>query len=258
MRLQTSLTLIASLLIWPVVRGFAASESRYSLVHCYTNGEALYPSELCRSSKGGAVWGVTQEGGKAGGGVPFRFSAEGSDYTPVADLALSGRPQRLLQGSDGRVYILVRAWSYTNGVDAIVQVSPDGGTNTVVHAFASADEGRDPTDLLEGSDGWLYGSTAFGGSAGNPRWGTVFKLRPDGSGYQILRAFSIAPEEGGQVYGLMEGSDGALYGTCAGGGIAPGGNGTLFRLSNDGTGSEQPPDAPLYSGFLEQLARACG
>src|SRR4029450_3737057 len=104
MRLQTSLTLIVSLLIWVVVRGFAADEPRYSLVHGFTNGEALYPSEFGGSPKGGAVWGgacwgVTQEGGKADGGVLFRFSAEGSDYTPVADLALSGRPQRLLQGS---------------------------------------------------------------------------------------------------------------------------------------------------------------
>src|SRR2546426_1176722 len=59
--------------------------------------------------------------------------------------------------------------------------------------------------------------------------GTVFKLNRDGSGYQILYDFS----SGGGWWpdaALVQGSDGALYGTTYGG--------VVFKLNKDGSSYE--------------------
>ena len=70
---------------------------------------------------------------------------------------------------------------------------------------------------------------------GRLRYGTVFKINTDGTGYQILWNFLGYQNGDGEnpESGLIEGSDGALYGTTFFGGAAIG---TVFRLSKDGTG----------------------
>src|SRR5947209_7863570 len=64
--------------------------------------------------------------------------------------------------------------------------------------------------LIQGSDGLFYGSTARGYGKD---FGTIFKLNSDGHGYIVLYRFEGS--KGGQSPsgGLLEGSDGALYGT---------------------------------------------
>src|SRR5205814_7665819 len=64
--------------------------------------------------------------------------------------------------------------------------------------------------------------------------GTVFKLNKDGSAYSILRSFPLEAT-GGQhpEASLVEGSDGAMYGTTLSGGSDEGA-GTVFKLNKDG------------------------
>lgn len=100
--------------------------------------------------------------------------------------------------------------------------------------------------LIEGSDGKLYGTTAAGGGRGE---GMVFKLNKDGSSFSALYSFVgilSGGSDGSTPQGLLEGKDGALYGTTQHGGQAGGvldefgmfaaGNGTVFRLNKDGSG----------------------
>src|SRR5688500_9780698 len=50
-----------------------------------------------------------------------------------------------------------------------------------------ADLGSNPTALIEGKDGSLYGTMRDGGR----KWeGVVFKINRDGSGYTVLRHFT--------------------------------------------------------------------
>ena len=87
---------------------------------------------------------------------------------------------------------------------------------------------------IVGRDGKLYGTTEWGG---NNNAGTVFKVNPDGSGYMVLYIFN------GSVDGLdgavpqtrlVEGHDGALYGTTSQGGTNHAG--TIFKINLDGGG----------------------
>src|SRR2546430_12817519 len=67
-------------------------------------------------------------------------------------------------------------------------------------------------NLIQGSDGALYGTMTSSGFAGPA--GTVFRVNKDGSGYTVLWRFSGQPSDGSVPYGgLVQGSDGSLYGT---------------------------------------------
>jgi uncharacterized repeat protein (TIGR03803 family) len=94
--------------------------------------------------------------------------------------------------------------------------------------------------LVQGSDGYLYGTTYYGG--GGIYDGTVFKINTNCvlttlySFGTILRNGYAAGEnayaalDGASPYaGLVQGSDGSFYGTTSAGG--PGGAGTVFRLT---------------------------
>ena len=87
--------------------------------------------------------------------------------------------------------------------------------------------------LIEASDGALYGSTMSAGTGGV---GTVFKLNKDGSNYSVLHSFSYLPGEGRLPFGgVIEATDGGIYGTTYyGGGSANGG--TVFKMNKDGSG----------------------
>ena len=79
--------------------------------------------------------------------------------------------------------------------------------------------GRHPqAGLVQASNGSLYGTTYAGGSQGE---GTVFKLNTDGSGYAVLYNFGASGADGQYPEaGLVQASNGLLYGTTAGAGTA--------------------------------------
>src|ERR1044071_5684618 len=88
------------------------------------------------------------------------------------------------------------------------------------------------TPLVRGSDGRFYGTTAFGGDKG---LGSVFKLNGDGTSYALVHSFAETDDGGLRpVAGLVEGTDGALYGTASEGGR--GNRGTIFKMNKDGSG----------------------
>ncbi len=61
-------------------------------------------------------------------------------------------------------------------------------TFTTVHSFNGTDgETPDYVVLTQGRDGWLYGTTYFGGANG---LGVVFKKKVGGPGYIVLHNFS--------------------------------------------------------------------
>lgn len=147
------------------------------------------------------------------------------------DVRTGINPQgNLALGQDGRLY--GTAGSGTN-YSTVFGISTDGTGFSVLHHFGDvAGDGKDPQDgVIEASDGVLYGTTQYGGSVNQ---GIVFKINKDGSGYQILREFQNYPTDGANPRGgLIEGSDGMLYGSTFFGGAAVG---TVFRLNKDGTG----------------------
>jgi uncharacterized repeat protein (TIGR03803 family) len=63
----------------------------------------------------------------------------------------------------------------------------------------------------------------------------VFKLNPDGLGFTVLKDFDYYTTGGYLSSGeLIQGADGAIYGTAPYGG--PAYAGTIFKLNTSGTG----------------------
>jgi|SRR5580704_5946962 uncharacterized repeat protein (TIGR03803 family) len=94
---------------------------------------------------------------------------------------------------------------------ALVGSSSHADTNailTTLHAFTGADGSNPQAALIQGSDGFFYGTTQAGGSN---NLGTVFQISPAGvftSLYQFGGSDGSDPEAP-----LVQGNDGNLYGT---------------------------------------------
>jgi uncharacterized repeat protein (TIGR03803 family) len=85
--------------------------------------------------------------------------------------------------------------------------------------------------VAEGSDGWLYGTALNGGPDDG---GLVFKLNKDGTGYDVLHYFANSPTNGLSPWGgVIQGSDGKLYGATRHGGTNDAG--VIFSLNTNGT-----------------------
>jgi len=138
----------------------------------------------------------------------------------------------LVSGMDGALYGTTLGGG-TNGAGTVFKVNKDGSGYATLHSFlTNGVDGKSPGALLQGSDGALYGMTSIGGTNNNA--GTVYKLKPDGSGYQLLHVFGSGADGQNPSAGLIEGRDGGLYGTAFFGGSNI--VGTVFRLNKDGSG----------------------
>ncbi len=106
-------------------------------------------------------------------------------------------------------------------------------TITVLHSFngGPADGSNPQAPLIQGPDGTLYGTTTVGGD-GAISGGTVFKIQPDGSGYQILWNMPGFPGAQQPQAGLLV-TNNTLYGTTMNGGAN--GLGTIFKVNADGS-----------------------
>jgi uncharacterized protein (TIGR03437 family) len=111
---------------------------------------------------------------------------------------------------------------------AALMISPSiSASYTVLHSFSGTDGSNSESSLIQGTDGYFYGTTQSGGALG---LGAVFKM--DSSGHvTILHSFS-ALEGTGTIASLVQGVDGNFYGTAITGGAAS--SGTIFKMSSAG------------------------
>ncbi len=168
-------------------------------------------------------------------GLVFTVNKDGRGYSVLHSftnaLGDGANPNAaLIEGSDGALY----GTTLRGGIGSlgtVFRIGKDGSGYSVLHGFTNNPDGTVPsTPLLEGSDGVLYGTSGQGGSNDA---GIVFKLHKDGNGYVILHSFNYSTDGGYPGSGLLEGSDGTLYGTTSAGGSGFGG--TLFKINKNGS-----------------------
>jgi uncharacterized repeat protein (TIGR03803 family) len=178
------------------------------------------------------LYGTTSIGGANGGGTVFSVSpSTGTEtvlYSFAGDRTDGGDPRaELLQGSDGNLYgVTWEGGTYGNG--AVFTFSPINGVETVLYSFmGGSTDGANPSGrLIQGSNGELYGMTTYGGANDD---GTVFELSASGGVETVLHSFAGGTSDGKlPAGGLVQGSDGKLYGTTTYGGANNAG--TVFVL----------------------------
>lgn len=97
------------------------------------------------------------------------------------------------------------------GAGTIYTVNEDGSDFRVLHDFDVL-QGQQPYGtVVQGTDGFLYGTTTKGGLY---EAGTIFKMTADGSAFSVIHNFVEEYPYGG----LLLGSNGALFGVTESGG----------------------------------------
>jgi uncharacterized repeat protein (TIGR03803 family) len=187
----------------------------------------------------GRLYGTTQAGGSNNMGTVFSLNPDGSAYEVLRSLTGAkgdgARPQTaLVQGGDGMFYGTTYAGGSANK-GTLFRLQPDGSGYAVILQFNGSDGANPSASLIFGTNGVLYGTTTRGGAGDN---GAVFRINPDGSGYQGLKSYQALGEDGSDPVGsLTQGSDGEIYGTTfSGGNQGMGSLGTVFRLDPEGAG----------------------
>jgi uncharacterized repeat protein (TIGR03803 family) len=161
--------------------------------------------------------------------VLYTFACTGNPASRGGPCPAGGRPDALIQGSDGNVYgtaqVSMEGTSSPNG-GTVFSLSPTG-TFKLLHTFTlgpnkNYPNGNLPGFIVEGSDGKLYGTTLFGGVGGCNGYcgfGVLYRINTDGTGFQIIHKFcsqtNCADGNGGQ---MIKGTDGNLYGASMEGG----------------------------------------
>ena len=179
----------------------------------------------------GSFYGTTSLGGVTGAGTVFKITAGGmltTLYSFTDGKDGNGPLAGLIQGTDGSFYGTTLGDVLTLG-GTIFKITP-GGTFTTLHNFNISD-GLDPyAGLIQAADGNFYGTTIEGGSLDA---GTIFKLTPAGT-LTTLYSFAIGSTNGyGPYGGVIQGTDGAFYGTTNKGGSNN--FGTVFKFTPGGT-----------------------
>ncbi|MCI0541842.1 MAG: hypothetical protein L0Z50_42135 [Verrucomicrobiales bacterium] len=214
----------------------------YRVLHGFTGGagDGAQPYGALLEVESGLICGTTIVGGIGEQGVIFRTNLDGTGYVVIRAFSGTGgdgaNPYgNLIKGSDGVLYGTT-AYGGTANLGTVFRLNSAGSNYRVLRSLAgTGGDGKYPfAPLIEASDGALYGMTVFGGT---PDQGTVYKLNKDGTDYNVLRSFTGVGTDGAQPSAnasLIEGPDGALYGTTYYGGSANAG--TIFKLDKNRRG----------------------
>ena len=195
----------------------------------------------------GTLFGTAESGNNPNGAV-FKINPDGSALQIIHNF--TGGPSDgdkpdggLIVGSDGALYGVTLRGGIPDALGhflgTVFRLNQDGSGYRVLHNFAGYDGAFPKSALIQGRDGMLYGTTEGGGPL-EGGGGLVFKLNTDGSSFTVIYSFPKSDASEPPIpSALIQGPDGALYGTTQYGGLIttnqPEGLGTVFRLNTDGS-----------------------
>jgi uncharacterized repeat protein (TIGR03803 family) len=179
--------------------------------------------------EGSFFYGMTNSGGINNAGTIFKIMLDGTGYTKLFDfddLITGGHPGANLV-ADGTFLYGVTSYGGVTGVDGtLFKIKYDGTGYIKLLDFDNILKGRTPLCNLIIDGGFLYGLTVAGGLAD---YGTVFKIKSDGSSFTKLLDFDGILKGRTPSYCSLIMEFGFLYGVAGGGGTSD--LGTIFKLS---------------------------
>ncbi len=201
----------------------------------------------------GSLWGTAADGGFDNAGGVFRI--------PLPDTGLQILHENGINVAAFPVGVLAETpdgtlWGTAGGgalgLGTVFSLAGGPRRPVLVHDFAGPD-GAVPHDLWAATDGNLYGTTSQQGPNGA---GTVFRIDSTSGALTTLHGFAGADGSDPEA-GVIQATDGNLYGTTSTGGAF--GVGTLFRMDLAGSlttladfGLSDEPSRPI--GRLLQAA----
>jgi uncharacterized repeat protein (TIGR03803 family) len=204
----------------------------YTTVYSFSGSYAANPNGVIQASDG-SLYGTTESDDGEGWGVLFRLTTSGAFATLYTFSEAQAYPDsQLVLASDGNLYGTTSGYM---GDGEVFRITTNG-VETGIYQFTGVFDGAWVSALVQGRDGYLYGTTDSGG-AGNR--GAIFRIDTNaGPGaFTLLGVFPSAntgeyPDGNYPYGGFVQGRDGSLYGTTPSGGATDGG--TAFRIDTNG------------------------
>jgi uncharacterized repeat protein (TIGR03803 family) len=177
------------------------------------------PAAALLEASDGALYGTAQLGGDSGAGGIFKIQKNGSGFTLLKSFSPSGGDGAspiapLARASDGKLYGTTRLGGAT-GAGSVFSLRFDGMSYHLLSSLFATNGSGPLAGVTEAANGLLYGVTRSDDVTANE---TIFNLRNDGSGLNLLFA-STSANNGQDARGtLARGTNGLLYGTAMLGG----------------------------------------
>ncbi len=217
-------------------------------IHSFHGTDGEFPEAGLVQAFNGDLYGTTYGGGTYWGTV-FKITPAGTLTTlynfGTGGLSDGAYPSSgLVQAGNGELYGTTTSTG-DDGGGTVFKITPAGAL-TILQTLP----GGPWAGLVQATNGLLYGTTRSGGANGG--YGSIFKITPAGT---LSTVYSFCSEAGctdGSLPfgGLLQGTDGDLYGTTAQGGAISCGCGTIFKItpagvlttehSFDGTDGDSP------------------
>lgn len=252
---------LAAVFVLAVVTAQSAQAQTYTVLHSFDGTDGSYSLAPLVQATDGNLYGTTNQVTDGSGyGTIFKITAGGT-LTSLYTFCPGGPPPGgfctngdgpvpgLVQASNGFLYGTTEYGGTASGGNPFGTVFKFSLLNDSLTTLDSliVDDGCAPDPmaaLVEASNGDLYGTTTCGGAFGG---GTIFKMTQAGT---LTTLFNFCPADScgmGQptdadgfapVAGLIEATNGYLYGTTTAGGVNRGNQvsgGTIFKMSLSGT-----------------------
>jgi len=222
-------------------------QGKTTILHSFSgyNTEGSAPIGNLLLGSNGNFYGTTEFGGSStlcrtqiaptGCGTVFEITPSGN-LTTLHSFSLQDGAMPiagLVQGLNGNFYGTTSAGGTGGGT--VFEMTPTGLTTTIYNFCPQnpCQDGVDPQGtLIQATDGNLYGAATRGGVSA---LGSIFKITLDGVLTTLhsfcAQGYPYCPDGSSVTAGVLQATDGALYGTTALGGIGPYGFGTLFSFS---------------------------
>jgi uncharacterized repeat protein (TIGR03803 family) len=217
--------------------------------HTFDGADGQNPDAGLVQATNGNFYGTTRNGGfgtgcsASGCGTVFEFAvtAGGALITlDTFDRRDGAFPSAgLVQAADGNLYGTT-PWGGSgcsliySGCGTVFKINPAGALTTL-HSFDHTDGYQPYAGLVQATNGNFYGTTQYGGAntCFGGGCGTVFEITPGGT---LTTLYSFCAQtnctDGVNPYaGLVQATDGNLYGTNGGG---ANGDGTIFKITAAG------------------------
>jgi uncharacterized repeat protein (TIGR03803 family) len=181
------------------------------------------------------LYGCANAGGAYGYGTVFRFSSVSGASNLTAITSFNGLDGAfpspvLIQATDGNLYGTSESGGpYSTGAGNVFRISTTGVFQVLYNFTGGADGDAPIAGVIQANDGNFYGTTLNGGAYND---GVVFKMTPAGV-ETVLYSFTGGNDGAEPWGGLVQATDGNLYGTTQQAGVY--GGGTVFQIAPTGS-----------------------
>lgn len=188
----------------------------YAKLKDFDGNNGFAPFSGLMQAKDGKLYGITSRGGNPGYGVIYSFDTLGNTINKLYDFSTKGGNAHgnLVQGNNGKLYGLTLEGGKKN-TGVLFSFDPATLAYSLLKSFSNSEGAYPYGSPVVAKDGKLYGMTYVGGVRST---GVLFSFNPASSVYTVENGIGTNKDGSEVSAGLIQVSDGKLYGMTALGG----------------------------------------